>query len=161
MEISHTVQPSETLTCQKHPFLFLPKKIPLSPSKSRPPPLHDKSCCRSRHLTKISKKAGCLEKTKARPLHRQQPAGNWPCQTDSGTDLVAINPEDTSTRGGELPLCREKPASPDELSQWRERPCSKVSWEAKRGSPSPRQGLRTARNGAMCGLLGWRALGER
>ena len=48
-----------------------------------------------------------------------------------------------------------------------ERPCSRVGWEAKRGSPEDRAADRAAgrgaaaRDGAMWDLGGWRALGER
>lgn len=85
----------------KTSFPLPANKIPLSHSK--PPPLHcmTNPCPRIRHLTNISRKASYLEKTRASPLHSQNPGlalAQDPWAADTG--LVAIDPGDTGTQEG-------------------------------------------------------------
>ena len=160
MEISHKVQPSETLTCQKHPFLFLPKKKKKSPF--HPPSLVLPLC-----MTNPAAAAATSQKFPRRPAawRRQKQdhciASNRPAvgpgPTDSGDRPGSNQP---CTRGGELPWCREKPASPDEQSQWRGHA---VRCDGRPREVPPHRDRAEGRPGMgpWRGLLGWRALGER
>lgn len=145
-------QPSPPRLRQAKTSLPLPaKKIPLSPSKSRPPPLHDKSGRRSRHLTKISRKAGYLEKTRASPLHSQHPAWQWP-RTHRQRDRPGTNQPWRHAQERVSSLVQRRLQLGTRRAHERGL-CSRARWEAQGGSQGDRAAGRDAgRPGsAQCG----------
>lgn len=151
----------------KTSFPLPAKKSPFHPPSLILPPPHDKSCChRSRHLTKISRKTGYLEKTRVSPLHSQHPGlAAGPGPIDSRDRPGSNHLWKHWGRGGRVrsPSAERSMKVMTRRNPWRRGCALEWGWrprEVPRGQ-SCRMERRTASDRAMWGLQGWGELRER